>query len=195
MTNKPTKFKGSWKHREIYAEKLELCKKECEKFTKEQLIEKYAQLLSVFYPIRYPLSALDSRGVSNGYSRGCVYLTSDFFPMDLSKENELGEGKVFVTKYDENNKCYFVGEEPTWDGTQNINHEDSLSPLCTVYIDDKVSILSTYESAMACSIVGGSITFGDVRIADAVASAVFSEKNALLESLLDDKPNDGNESA
>ncbi len=140
--------------------------------TKEQLIEKLAEVQAAAHGVAYALDALDSRGVSNGYSRGCTYMTSYFFPEDLSGEGFESDGKVFITKWNEGGKTvYFEAAEPAWDGKQEINYADSLNLPCTTYANDDVVILAAHESAMACYISGGAITFGDVRILRKVLSS------------------------
>jgi hypothetical protein len=191
MTELPTKFKTGWK----YPMMLEFAKKQVDEMfgdsTKEELMVKLAEILAAVNGVHHCLSALDSRGISNGYSRGSTYAASDLFPADLALEGEDGEDKVFVTKWHpqedgKQRQCYFEAQEPTWDGKQEINHAESLSIPCTTYVDDRVKILETHESAMACHVFGGAITFGDVRI----LGKVLSSRGCVLLDILDTDKNE-----
>ena len=175
MTDRPTRFKGSWKYKDILDGQTKALEEKFKDHSREQILAKLIEVMAAVEGIRYTLTSLDSRGIGNGYSRGCVYATSDFFPEYLGGENDEDDGKVYVTKWkeDENGRkdCYFEGEEPAWDGKQKFIHRDSLSIPCTTYVGDEVEILAAHEQAMAAYVCGGTITFGDVRILQAVLSS------------------------
>lgn len=189
MTDTPTKFKGRWKYDQILQTKRQLLRDLFQNSTREEILEKLVETHAAIEGIRYTLDALDSRGYGNGYSRGCIHATSAFFPDYLGTEDgDEDDGNVYVTKWkeEENGKknCYFEAQEPTWDGEQSFNHRDSLSVPCSTYVDDRVEILAAHEQAMAAYISGGAITFGDVRILQAV---LHSRDLVLLESLAEEE--------
>ena len=186
MTDLPTQFIVPWNYKNVLERETVRQTELFKDSTKEEVLAKLIELTTAVHGIHYTLSSLDSRGIGNGYSRGCVYATSELFPDDLSGSEDEFSDKVYITKhiYDDEGKyktCDFVAEDPKWDGTQKINKAESLSIPCTTYVDDKIAILEAHESAMAAYVGGGCITYGDVRL---LGKVLGNKECVLLDSIL-----------